>query len=123
MGKLYLLLLDRSYIESPVCKINVAVFSNSSLLQYSLMCNWTAVGHTFVLAAVQKQASPQYYVRPSGLQDRSCRSVMVPASVILLNIWALRWLWPVRSFMTTTCCQRSRKWKSSIPNAVLSPPE
>ena len=49
-GELYLLLFDRSYIESPVCKINVAVFSNSSLLPYSLMCNRTAVGHTFVLA-------------------------------------------------------------------------
>ena len=48
-GELYLLLFDRSYIESPVCKINVAIFSNSSLLPYSLMCNRTAVGHTFVL--------------------------------------------------------------------------
>ena len=43
-------LLDRRYTESPVSKMNVAVFSSPSLLPYSLVCSWTAVGHTFVLA-------------------------------------------------------------------------
>ena len=37
------------------------------------------------------------------------------ASFIFLYMWAfLNRSWPVRSLMTTTCCQRSRKWKSSF---------
>ena len=38
-------------------------------------------------------------------------------------MWALSRLWRVRSHMTTTCCYRSRKWKSSrslhSPRAAL----
>ena len=45
-----LLLLDHRYTESPVCKMTEAVFASPSLLSYSLVCSWTAVGHTFLLA-------------------------------------------------------------------------
>ena len=88
--------------------MNVAVFSSS------------LATHLFLLSA--EAGISAVYVRPSGLQDRSCRLVMVPAS-LFLNMWALSRLWPVRSFMTTTCCHRSRKWKSSLsehcPRAAL----
>ena len=61
------------------------------------------------------------HVQPSGLQDRSCGLVMV--LFIFLNMWALIRSWPVRSLMTTTCCHRSRKWKSPLsmrcPRAAL----
>ena len=52
--------LSRLYTGSPVCKINVAFFSNSSLLPLSLVCVRTAVGHTFVLAVGRSGASLQY---------------------------------------------------------------
>lgn len=53
-----LLLLDRRYTESPVCKINVAVFSSSSLLPYSFVWSWTAAGHTLIYSCcLQKRAS------------------------------------------------------------------
>ena len=36
------------------------------------------------------------------------------ASVIFLGMRALSRLWPVSSLMTTACCHRWRKWKSSL---------
>ena len=71
-----LLLLDRRYTENPVCKMNVAVFASSSLLPYSLVCNWTAVGHTFVLAV--------------------CRSGHL-CSICSAEYWKCNWTSPTRS--------------------------
>ena len=66
------LLHDRRYDESPVCKINVAVFSSFSLLPKSLVCSWTAIGHTLFLLSAEVGISA-VYVRLSGLQDRLTR--------------------------------------------------
>ena len=47
----------------------------------SLVCKWIAVGHTFFLAVCRSQhfRSP-VHAQQSGLQDYSCRLVMVSAS-------------------------------------------
>ena len=70
-------LVNFHYTESPACKLNVAVFSSSSLLPEKLVCSCTAVGHTFCLAVCR-----------NGLRCSTClaiwssrlRLVMVPAS-------------------------------------------
>ena len=45
-----MLLLDRHDTESPAWKVSAAVFPGSSLLLQSLVCSWTAQGHTVCLA-------------------------------------------------------------------------
>ena len=103
------------------CKMNVAVFSSSSLLLWSLVCSWTAVGHTFYLAFCRSRAFCSMFLAlcSSGQQLQ----VGDGASFIWLNLWALSWLWPVHNLLTTTCCHRLRKWKSSLsvrcPKAAL----
>ena len=86
-----------------------------------MVCSCTAVGHTFVLAVSRsghlcRISSAVWSSRPqlrTGDGD----------SFISLNMWALSRLWSVRSLMTTACCHRLRKWKSSIsvrcPRAAL----
>ena len=56
-----LLLLDRRYTENPVCKMNVAVFSSSSLLPYSLVCAAGLLLATrFVLLSAEAGTSAVY---------------------------------------------------------------
>ena len=77
-----LFLLDRRYTEGPVCKMNVAVFSSSSLLPYSLVCSWTAVGHTFV-SAVCRSGHIGVFMEESNQRRRKNVHVflcVVPAS-------------------------------------------
>ena len=70
-------LVNCHYTESPACKLNVAVFSSSSLLPEKLVCSCTAVGHTFCLAVCRSghRCSTCLAVWSSRLQ-----LVMVPAS-------------------------------------------
>jgi len=107
-----LLLLDRRYTESPVCKMNVAVFSSYTLLSWSLVCNWTAVGPTFVLAVCR--GGHLCSISSAVWSSRPQLQVGDGASFVFLNMWALTQLWPVRSILTATCCHRSRTWKSSL---------
>jgi len=81
----------------------------------------TAVGHTFCLDFCRSGnlcsiCSAVWSWRPQW-------QVADGASVIFLDMWALSRLWPVSSLMTTVCCHRSRKWKSSLsvrcPRAAL----
>ena len=53
---------DRRYAESPICKMDIAVFFGYSLLPHIELdvYSWTAVGHTFCLCCLQKWASLQY---------------------------------------------------------------
>ena len=116
------LLLDRRYAESLVCSLNVAVFSSSSLLPYSLVCDWTAAGPTFVLAVCR--SGHLCSIRSAARSSRPRLQIGDGASFIFLNMWTLSRLWPVRSLLTTTCCHRSRNWKSSLslrcPRAALT---
>ena len=113
-----LLLLARCHTDSPVCKMNAAVFSGSSLLPYSLVYSWTAVGHTFVLA-VCRRSGHLCSICSAVWSSRPHLQIGDGASFIFLNMWASSRLWPVVcSLMTTTCCHRSRKWEV-LP---LSPP-
>ena len=109
------LFLDRRYTESPVCKMNVAVFSSSSLLPKSLVCSWTPVGRTCCLV-VCKSGYLCSIIMFGCLVFKTAVMLQVGdgASFIFLYVWALNRSWPVSSLMTTTCCQRSRKWKSSF---------
>ena len=83
------------------------------LLPYSLVCNWTAVDHTFVFAVCR-----------SGYLCSICSAVWSSrpqlqsgdgASFIFLNMWALSRLWPVRSLVTTNCCHRDHHDHSLLP--------
>ena len=51
-----LLILDRRYTESPVCRVNVALFSISCLLLYGLVWNWTAVSYTLFCILLSAEA-------------------------------------------------------------------
>ena len=117
----HLLLLDLCYTESPVCKMNVAVFSSSPLLPQSLVCNWPAVGHTLVLAVCR--SGHLCSICSAVWSSRPQSQIGDGASFIFLNMWALSRLCPVCSLMTTSYCHRSRKWKSSLsvrcPRAAL----
>ena len=61
----------------PVCKMNVAVFSSSSLLPQSLVCSWTAVCLALILLLLSAEVAisaevgiSAVYVRLSGLQNQ-----------------------------------------------------
>ena len=96
--------------------MNVAVFSSSSLLPYSWLCSWTAVGHTFGLAVSRNRNLGSTCT--AVWSSRPQLQVGDGASFIFLTQ-----LWPERNLLTTTCCHRSRKWKSSLsvrwPRAAL----
>ena len=93
-------LLDSRYTEGPVYKMNEAVFSSSSLLPYSLVCNWTAVGHTFVLAVCR--SGHHCNICSAVWSSRPQLQVGDRASFIFLYIWALSQLWPERSLFSCT---------------------
>ena len=96
-------------------QMNVAVVSTSSLLPQSLVCSWTPVGRTLCLA-VCKGGHLCSIIMFGRLVFKTAVMLQVGdgASFIFLYMWALNRSWLVRSLMTTTCCQRSRKWKSSF---------
>ena len=70
-------LVNCHYTESPACKLNVAVFSSSSLLPEKLVCSCTAVGHTFCLAVCR---SGHCYSTCLAVWSSRLQLVMVPAS-------------------------------------------
>ena len=57
---LFLHLLDYRYTESPACKMNVAVFSSSSLLPYSWVAGLLLATYFICSCCLRKWASLQY---------------------------------------------------------------
>ena len=73
-------LFYRRYTESPVCKMNIAVFSSSSFCCRRVWCVAGLLLAThFVLLSAGAGISA-LHAQTSGLQDRSSRLVVVPAS-------------------------------------------
>ena len=65
---LLILLLSHCHTEtseSPVCKMNVAIFSSSPLLPQSLVCSWIAVGHSFCIAVCKCRHLRVYRLFPT----------------------------------------------------------
>ena len=89
--------------------MNVAVFSSSSEeCGVQLDCCWPYI----CSCCLQKRAFLQYIF--GCLIFRLQLQIGDGASFIFLNMWAPSRLKSVCSLMTTTCCRRSRKWKSSL---------
>ena len=74
-----LLLPDRRCTESPVCKMNVAVFFSSTSCCRRGWCvaNLLLATQFFFLLSAYRASLQYNYAQPSGLQDSSCRFVMV----------------------------------------------
>ena len=62
------------------------------------MGSWTAVGHTFVLSLCR--SGHLCSICSAVWSSRPQLQIGDGASFIFLNMWALSWLWPVRSLMT-----------------------
>ena len=85
------------------------------------MCSWTAVGHTFVPAV--RRSGHLCSIYSAVWSSRPQLQISDGTSFIFLSMLAVSLLWPVSSLLTTACCHRSRKCKSSLslrcPRAAL----
>ena len=71
----------RRYTESSVCKMKVAVFSQFLIVAVEFGVWLDSCWPHILSCCLQKRASLQnMFTGPSGLQTRSCRLVMMPAS-------------------------------------------